>query len=137
MPTRTLAAAFALGAMTAVTPAVAGTAGAPPCILNEYAITSVRPYRVETPVGKASIKKLLGAEIAVRAEPGLTAEWLRLRLARHVAEMQHADMTDCVLDVEDVTIDVDSTGTGFIVKVIAKSSERAEEVLRRARLLAS
>lgn len=109
-----------------------------PCLLREHRITSVAPYRVDERVGKSSLRRLRGAEVFVQAEPGLTAEWLQLTLARHVAEMRGPrSMPDCVFDVNEVTARVDPAGTGFLVRIIARDTERAEEVLRRARLLLS
>ena len=50
----------------------------------------------------------------VQAEPGLTAEWLQLKLARHIAQMRSpAAMPDCAFDVDDVAVRVESGGTGF------------------------
>jgi hypothetical protein len=50
--------------------------------------------------------------------------------------MQSASMADCALEVKGVTVQVDSAGAGFDVKLIARDANQAEEVLRRARLLA-
>jgi len=36
-----------------------------------------------------------------------------------------------------VTVRVDSAGTGFLIKIIARDASKADEVLRRARLLLS
>lgn len=106
------------------------------CILNERNVTSVTPYRVKQHVGRGVTSHLAGAQIFVRAEPGLTAEWLELTLAQHIAKMQNTPMKDCALGVRDVKVQVDPAGTGFNVKLIARDSSHAEEVLRLARLLA-
>jgi hypothetical protein len=114
-----------------------------PCILREHHITAVTPYLVELPrgpveihQGRAAVRQLRGATVYVQAEPGLTAEWLQLTLARHLAEMQGpSDMKDCAFDVKDVQVKVTSAGAGFGVYLIARDSSKAEEVLRRARLL--
>jgi hypothetical protein len=70
-----------------------------------------------------------------QAEPGLTAQWLELTLARHIAQMHSTSMKDCAFGVKDVKVQVDPAGTGFAVKLVARDSAQAEEVLRRARLL--
>lgn len=106
-----------------------------PCILREHHLGSVTPYQVEEHVGKATIRRLRGASVFVQAEPGLTAEWLQLTLTRHITAMRGATMADCAFDVDDVTVQVDSAGTGFSVKIVARDSDKAEEVLRRVRLL--
>ncbi len=44
-------------------------------------------------------------------------------------------MKDCALSANDVRVEIDSAGAGFSVRLIARDANRAEEVLRRARLL--
>lgn len=108
------------------------------CLLREHRIASVTPYRVEERIGKNAVQRLRGAEVFVQAEPGLTAEWLQLTLARHIAQMRGPTaMPDCAFDVDEVAVRVESGGTGFRVRIIARDTDRAEEVLRRARLLLS
>jgi hypothetical protein len=143
---RKILAAFVLAA-TALAPmasyAAPAAAKAAPCILREHRITAVTPYLVELPrgpveihQGRAAVQQLRGATVFVQAEPGLTAEWLQLTLGRHLAEMQGpAEMKDCAFDVKDVQVKVMSAGAGFGVYLIARDSTKAEEVLRRARLL--
>jgi hypothetical protein len=102
------------------------------CLLQGHRVTSVKPYetkRIEGP-GHVAASKPAGAELYVRAEAGLTAEWLRLQLSREVADMH---MKNCPL--EDVTIRVDSAGPGFSVKLIARDPQHASEVLKQARVL--
>lgn len=116
----------------------AGTPAPADCQLRAHRVTAVEPYRVAERVGKIAIRRLRGAEIFVQAEPGLTSEWLRLTLSRHVLAMRGpAAMPDCPLDVDAVAVRVDSGGTGFRVRLIARGPDEAKEVLRRARLLLS
>jgi hypothetical protein len=107
-----------------------------PCILSTHQITSVTPYQAEFHSGHFTNTELRGAIVHVQASPGLTAEWLRLEIGRHLAAMQNSSMGDCALDVNGVTVGVGSAGAGFDVTLIAKDAKQAEEVLRRARLLA-
>lgn len=118
-------------------PAASFAADSPraPCVLANHAITAVTPYRVEERVGRGTVSRLRGAQIFVRAEPGLTAEWLQLNLARHLTAMRGADMRNCALDVDDLRVQVRSAGPGFNVRLVARDSEQAKEVLRRAQLL--
>jgi hypothetical protein len=142
---RKILAAFVLaGTILAPMASYAAPAAAtPPCILREHHVTAVTPYLVELPrgavevhQGRAAVQQLRGATVFVQAEPGLTAEWLQLTLGRHLAEMQgSADMKDCAFDVKDVQVKVTSAGAGFGVYLIARDAHKAEEVLRRARLL--
>lgn len=129
-----------VGVAAASVPATsfAGTPPSQDCLLRDHRITSVTPYRVEERIGKNSVQRLRGAVVFVQAEPGLTAEWLQLKLARHIAQMRSpAAMPDCAFDVDDVAVRVESGGTGFRVRIIARDTDNAEEVLRRARLLLS
>lgn len=129
---------FAVAAASVPATSFAGTPSSPNCLLREHRITSVTPYRVEERIGKNAVQRLRGAEVFVQAEPGLTAEWLQLTLGRHIAQMRGpAAMPDCAFDVDDVAVRVDSGGTGFRVRIVARDTDRAEEVLRRARLLLS
>ena len=107
----------------------------PPCILSEYHVTSVTPYRVDEAIGRGRVSRVRGAVVFVQAQPGLTGEWLQLKLQRHQQEMRTADMKDCAFDTNAVRVEVTSAGTGFAVKLIAKDSANSQEVLRRARLL--
>ena len=125
-------------AITAAIPTLASAAdfAAAPCLLREHRVSAVTPYRVEEHIGKATFTRLRGANVFILAEPGLTAEWLQLTLSRHIAEMRgSATMRDCPFDVDDVGVQVDSAGTGFSVRLIARDTDKAEEVLRRAHLL--
>ena len=116
--------------------APAAAHGAAPCILREHRITAVTPYRVEAHQGRVAVRELRGATVFVQAQPGLTAEWLQLTLGRHLAEMQGmGGMKDCAFDLDGVQVKVASSGAGFAVNFIARDASKAEEVLRRARLL--
>ena len=129
---------FATAVASVPATSFAGTPPSQDCLLREHRITSVTPYRVEERIGKNSVQRLRGAVVFVQAEPGLTAEWLQLTLARHIAQMRSpAAMPDCAFDVDDVAVRVESGGTGFRVRISARDTDTAEEVLRRARLLLS
>lgn len=107
-----------------------------PCILQEHHVTKVTPYRINEQYGKASVQRLRGASIFVQAEPGLTGEWLQLKLQRQLAAMRgSASMPDCVFDLDKVRVRVESGGTGFWVRIIAADTQTGQEVLRRAELL--
>ena len=139
MSIRKLTVASVLGATLALS-AVASADASParqPCSFQEHQVRSVKPYKVQKHiVGRVTATRMLGAQIYVTAEPGLTAEWLRLKLQRHLSAMQGpASMRDCALDVKNVRIEVTSAGPGFNVKLIAPDAEQGKEVLRRAQLL--
>ncbi|WP_394843475.1 hypothetical protein LZC95_41315 [Pendulispora brunnea] len=119
-----------LGIPTVSLAATAATS--PSCELRERHVVSVEPYRPEEHVGRATFPVLRGARLYVQAEPGLTAEWLRHSLARHIAAQQSSD---CALDVDGLKVDVQSAGPGFWVTLSAPESKTGEEILRRARRL--
>ena len=113
-----------------------GPTGPAGCILKTHRVMAVAPYFEEEHMGSsATVQRLRGASLFVLAEPGLTAEWLLLTLQRHLAEMRTGAMQDCPLEVKDVTVTVESAGPGFVVKIISHDADRANEILRRARLL--
>lgn len=105
-----------------------------PCVLLEHQVTSVTPYRVLTHYGRGSTERLAGARVNVRAEPGLTAEWLQLTIQQHLTKMQGTTMAGCPLDLDNLRVEVDSAGAGFTVKLIAQNAAQAKEVLHRAQL---
>ena len=133
---RKLMPALVLGVATLL-PVVASADSAPSshCVLLDHKVTSVTPYRVTERSGRASTQRLANAQVNVRAEPGLTAEWLQLTIQQHLAKMQGTMMANCPLDLDNVRVQVDSAGAGFAVKIIAKNPAQAKEVLHRAQLL--
>lgn len=114
------------------------TAPAAECIFHQHRVASVKPLKErESVYGRWTRERLTGAELFVVAEPGLTAEWLELTLGQHIAEMKTTPaMPACPLGVQDVAVQVTSGGNGFVVRLTARDAAKAEEVLRRAQLLA-
>jgi hypothetical protein len=133
---RKLIVALTLSA-TSLVPIVASAETPAPehCILLGHRVTSVKPYQITEHQGRGSTQRLVGAEVFVQAEQGLTAEWLQLSVERHLAQMQGKHMGDCALDLDGVRVRVDSAGAAFAVKIVAKNPGQAKEVLRRAELL--
>jgi len=108
----------------------------PACALKGFTVTSVAPQFEDVRQGRVTTQRLAGATVYVLAQPGLTREWLRLSVERHLSSMQSGSpMKDCPFGAKDIRIAVESAGTGFAVHVSAKDAKTAEEVLRRARLL--
>jgi hypothetical protein len=105
------------------------------CAFKSHQVTGVRPYKVEERFGRGTIYHLKGAELYIRAEKGLTAQWLQLTLQEHIAQMNASAKDRCALGVKDVQVVVDPAGAGFAVKLIAKDEIQAREVLRRAEAL--
>jgi hypothetical protein len=137
---RILGALVLAGAMLAPTLSFGGDSGPPQftCVLRRHHVVSVAPYQVEETRIKSKVTRLAGADVYVEAEPGLTPEWLRLEITRHLSQMHGASsmpsMKDCSL-AAGVHVEVRSAGAGFTVRLIADDPKNAEEVLRRARQL--
>ncbi len=96
-------------------------------------IASASPDIREINNGKRKWNEVRGADLYVQAEPGLTSEYLTLRLDRHLASMQGAP-PDCVFAVPGTKVQVDSAGPGFVIRITAPDAKRGEEVARRAGL---
>jgi hypothetical protein len=137
MFTKKIAAAIVLSVATALPSlAFAAPPSAPAhCILTEHRVTSVKPLQVTEHFGRGSSQRLVGAQVLVQAEPGLTAEWLQLTIQRHMAQMGAMGMEDCALGMKDVRVSVESAGSGFAVKITGDNAAQAKEILRRAQLL--
>lgn len=140
-----IVAALASAASSRAAESVTRAAGRAPaagaaCVLKQYQVTAVRPYRVEQHElggGHLVTSKLLGADVDVQAQPGLTAEWLWLTLDRHIEEVRNSGrMGDCPLDVKEVQVQVLSAGPGFTVRLTAPDQKAAEDIQRRAQSLA-
>src|SRR5437879_171640 len=102
MSIRSLVFALTLGATSLVPVLASAETPAKSCILLEHRVTAVTPYRVVEHYGRGAVQRLVGAEVFVQAEPGLTAEWLRLTIEQHLAKMQTQHMGDCPLDMSGV-----------------------------------
>ena len=107
---------------------------AAPCTVVGHRIVSVKPDVQENQNGKRT-SSLLGADIRILAEPGMTAEYLTVEVDRHVAAMHGAGMPNCVFDVPGANIEVRSAGDSFVFRVTSEDDATAREILRRARVL--
>jgi hypothetical protein len=125
-------------------PTPCDTCGAPfndvdrgPFARRDY-ITSVEPYRVTETSLKHSWIALEGAVINVRPAPGVTREWLQRAVEDHLGRMAASGpMGNCPLSVAGASASVSSTQDGFAITVQSKDKNAANEILRRAELLAS
>ena len=135
MSFRRIAAIAALSVLSAVPMAAMAESQKAPCVLSSHRVTAVTPYTPEIRIGRMTERQLRGAVVHIQAAPGLTAEWLRLEVGRHLGAMRAGSMRDCAFDVAGVTFQVDSAGAGFDVKIIAPDAKQGAEVLRLAKLL--
>ena len=137
MLTKKIAAALVLSMASAMpTFALAAPSDSAHCILKGHRVTKVQPLNVTERYGRGTSERLVGAQVLIQAEPGLTAEWLQLTIQRHMAQMAGSGMKDCAFDAKEVRVSVVSAGAGFAVNITGKGTAQAKEILRRALLLA-
>ncbi len=108
------------------------------CELLTYKPTQVAPVYVTLHAGRGGgTQYLKGAQLFVPAQPGLTAEWLRLDLERHISAMKQQPMPGCPLANTGVSLAVVSGGTGFWVQVTTNDSDVAKILMQEAEQLVS
>lgn len=96
----------------------------------------------EVLVGRETTRRLVGATIVFRPVRGLSSAWLERVLDCHLARNESLghdvpEMPTCPLVPAGVTVNVRPVGTAFAVDVRAEGEAEAQEVLRRAQLLAA
>lgn len=135
MFTRKLIMVAALGLISSVTYVASATPPSRECELTTYRASAVRPYLVDVQQGRNSGKKLIGANIYVPAQQGLSAEYLLARVQGQIASMQNQPMPNCPLAIGGVTVNVVSAGNGYWVQISSTDQATAKEILRRAEQL--
>jgi hypothetical protein len=109
------------------------TESAAQCPLDQYQVTSVQAHFPRHPAGKGTLEKLDGAELRVKAEPGLFPERLQLALMRSTAATKLISWPDCPFDVDGVRVKVESAEADFLVILTTTDPAAAREILDRAR----
>jgi hypothetical protein len=100
-----------------------------------HRVLSVTPHWVEESNGKRT-RHLTGADVRIDAEPGMTAEYLTVELRRDLSVMSAGHWTlDGVFGVTGSSVEVRSTGDGFVFRITAPDTVHAQEIVRRARQL--
>jgi hypothetical protein len=100
-------------------------------------VVRVEPYQDWDGKGKFESFRRVGAVIVLRAEPGMTAEYLQrladCYLARSAARpSDELARSSCPLAVRDANVSVLSSRGGFAIVIRASSSPVADVVLARA-----
>jgi hypothetical protein len=103
------------------------------CFLERHRITQVRPYY--EPRRQCGALELVGAEVRLAPQLNLTDEWLREGVFQQLEAVKRSGSRGCLADVGRVDISVDPNGEGISVRLFAKKSSKAEQVVRRARAL--
>jgi hypothetical protein len=97
-----------------------------------HKVLSVAPHWVQESNGKRT-RRLIGADVRIQAEPGMTAEYLTVELQRGLSAPNVGRETpDDVFHVEGSSVQVQSTGDGFVFRITAPDATHAEEIVRRA-----
>jgi hypothetical protein len=113
-----------------------------PRVLSPQAIEGVSPLIVGEPALKAATReRVVGAQLRLGAQPGLTAEWIQRSLECH-ASRQLLRTAPAVendpywLPDAWVAVSVTSQGDAFIVSLRGESPEVGERILDRAHAFA-
>jgi hypothetical protein len=110
--------------------------GAP--LTNPQDIRSVQEVRTEPPASETeTVVARSGARILLRAQPGITAEWLQQVAECHLAHVgaPSPGRPASPLDVKGASVAVRSAGDGFAVEITSTDRKAAKEILARAQAL--
>jgi hypothetical protein len=120
-----------------------GCVGVPEIAMNGSPLTNpndvraVQEIKPDAPVSETeTVIPRGGARILLRAQPGMTAEWLQRIAECHMAKVAvatPATLTSSPLDVRGALVSVQSTGNGFAVDITSPDVKVAREILTRAR----
>ena len=102
------------------------------CMLSSFQVSQVASLYSSTHAER-STERLIGAQLFVPAQPGLTAEWIQANLARHSGQAPAQRSTECPLDVPGASMNVVSGGTGFWIQISSADPAVAGVILKRAK----
>ena len=87
---------------------------------------------------KLFVERPVGADVHVRATPGMTAQWLtrliQCHLVREESGVSYAH-SERPLGLARVKIDVSPTAAGFVIAIRSNDSDVAREIARRSKVL--
>ncbi len=114
---------------------ISGAERARPLFGDRLAVVSSRALRAGG--GRPLEPRALGAEVLVRAEPGLTARYVHRMAACQVAlySASLATSGDDPLAVEGAEVQVRESGPGFVIRISADRRSAAREIVDRAMAL--
>ena len=102
------------------------------------AIGGTAPLRDKVQVGKTmKFEQDVGVQVAVRAQPGLTAPWLARVASCHVAlavanQLETPNAKNDPLLVPGVQVSVEEAYTGFIVSIRGADASTVSDLQQRA-----
>ncbi len=95
------------------------------CVFRNREVESVTPYKEQIRVGKVHYPTLGGATVNIKAEPGLSVEWLRVELGDRAKA--------CGADTDQVTMVVERRTAGYAVRLIGQDTSAAKSILQQAK----
>jgi hypothetical protein len=104
------------------------------------AISNAQPLKEDFAVGKAKFTHDRGVQIAVRAEPAISAPWLERIAMCHVALVRSGELAPTADDpqvVAGANIHVAEAYTGYVISVRVPDDAAAAEVMRRTTIALS
>jgi hypothetical protein len=110
--------------------------GAP--LTDPQDIRAVQEVKTEPPASETeTVVARAGARILLRAQPGMTVEWLQQVAECHLARVGAASarVAASPLDVKGASVAVHSAGDGFAVEITSADRKAAKEILARAQAL--
>lgn len=113
-----------------------------PSFLTKNGIAAVAPATGERRLVKSWTTELRGAELHVRARPGLTKQWIARVVRCHIAfetenRSNRGVASDDVLVDGSPTVAFDEDEDGFIVRVTGADRGQGEAILARATRIAA
>jgi hypothetical protein len=109
-------------------------------LTNPQDIRAVQEIKPDTPVSETETAVPRGgARILLRAQPGVTAEWLQRIAECHTAKVAVTSkpaLTFSPLDVKGALVTVQSMGNGFAVDITSPDVKVAKEIFTRAQAVA-
>ena len=112
-----------------------------PSVLRPPELEGVREAMGERRLIKTSIQELRGAELVVRASPGMTKQWMARVLRCHIA---YRDQTPAAMPAETfpdplmvdrAEVTFDETETGFLIRIRGANKTEGKEILALAQQL--
>ena len=106
-------------------------------LTRQQDIKAVQEIKAEGPVSETeTTTERAGARILLRAQPGVTAEWLQRIAECHMARVAASSpATQSPLDVKGASVTVQTVGDGFAVDITSTDRVVAKQIFARARAL--
>lgn len=109
-----------------------------PSFLTAEEIEIVRPAMGERRLIKEWVPEIRGAELVVRAEPGMTKQWVARLVRCHMASQTNRLRDDeSPFVVDEPMVSFAEEETGFVIRIVGRNRQEGEDILRRAQRFAS